>query len=104
MTGRTTPPSAFDPVSAPPATTFDPFRLCVYTTIGLLAWLLTPAVVVAGFAGFALVAYFRARQRGLVRSRCKLGDTRVVMGYLAVAFVAGSGFSIYRLIQLLQGG
>lgn len=101
MTGRTTPPSAFDPVAAPDPVGFDPFRLCVYTTVGLLAWLLTPAAVVAGFAGFALVAYFRARQRGLVRSRCKLGDTRLVMGYLAAAFIAGAGFTVYGLLELV---
>ena len=100
MTGRTSPPSAFDSMSTPQPAVFDPFRLCVYTTVGLLAWLLTPAVVVATFSGVALVSYYRARRQGLVRSRCKLGDTRLVMGYLALAFVGASLFAIYRVSQL----
>lgn len=100
MTGRTTPPSAFDSVSTPQSATFDPFRLCVYTTVGLLAWLLTPAVVVTAFSGVALVSYYRAWRQGLVESRCKLGDTRLVMGYLGLAFVAGTMFAVYRLTQV----
>jgi hypothetical protein len=80
---------------------FDPLRLCVYTTIAALAWLLTPALVVAGFSGVALAAYWRARRNGLVRSRCKLGDTRLVMTYLGLLFVAGTGYSLYGLVQLV---
>jgi hypothetical protein len=89
MTGGASPPSAFDPVHVPVRSGFDPFRLCVYTTIGLLAWLLTPALIVVAFSGTALAAYARARRGGLIRSRCKLGDTRLVMAYLAAAFALG---------------
>lgn len=101
MSGRTTPPSAFDPRYPSQATPFDPIRLCVYSTIGLLAWLLTPALVMAGFSGVALVAYRRARRKGLAKSRCKLGDTRLVMTYLGVLFIAGAGFTVYRVVELL---
>jgi hypothetical protein len=72
----------------------------VYTTVAVLAWLLTPAAVVALFSGVALVAYFRARRAGLVKSKCKLGDTRLVMAYLAVAFFAGAYFTVQRLTAM----
>ena len=101
MSGRTTPPAAFDPKYPSQSAQFDPLRLCVYSTIGLLAWLLTPAAVMAGFSGVALVAYWRARRQGLVKSRCKLGDTRLVMAYLAVLFFAGAVFTVYRVLELL---
>jgi hypothetical protein len=55
----------------------------------------------AGFSGVALAAYWRARRQGLVRSRCKLGDTRLVMTYLGVLFFAGVGFTVYRVLDLL---
>jgi len=101
VSGRITPPAAFDPKYPSPSAPFDPLRLCIYSTIALLAWLLTPAAVMAGFSGVALAAYWRARRQGLVRSRCKLGDTRLVMTYLGVLFVAGVGFTVYRVLELL---
>jgi len=101
VSGRTTPPAAFEPSYPSQATPFDPIRLCVYSTIALLAWLLTPATVTAVFSGVALVAYWRARRAGLVKSRCKLGDTRLVMAYLGVLFLTGSGLTLYRVLQLM---
>jgi len=100
MSGRTSPPSAFDPGLAAGNQPFDPLRLCTYTTITILAWLVTPAVVVSVFSGIALVAYYKARRQGLVKSRCKLGDTRLVMAYLGIAFLLGGGFTLYRIMQL----
>jgi hypothetical protein len=77
-------------VTAPPQSTpYDPLRLCVYTTVALLAWLLGPVVVVAfAVAGFA--GYRAARRAGLERSRCVLRDTRLVLLYLGVAALAGA--------------
>jgi hypothetical protein len=63
--------------------------LCIYTTIGILAWIFTPALVVAMFGVLGVVGYVSARRRGLAKSRCKLGDTRLVVAYLAVAATAG---------------
>jgi len=64
--------------SVPP----DPLRLCVFATIALISWIAGPiAVVVFGTIGF--VGYLRARRAGLLRSRCVLGDTRIVLLYLA---------------------
>jgi hypothetical protein len=66
---------------------FDPLRLCVFTTVALLGWVLGP-VAVLGFSAVAVLGYARARRHGLLRSRCKLGDTRIVLAYLVV--VAGA--------------
>ena len=80
------PPHADRPA---PSTTapYDPLRLCVFATVALLGWVLGP-VALLGFAVLAIVGYARARRDGLLRSRCKLGDTRLVLAYLALLAVA----------------
>jgi hypothetical protein len=70
------------------AAVFDPLRYCIFTTLGIIAWIAGPAVVVAAASAFGVAAYWRARRAGLTRSKCVLGDTRLVMLYLGVAFVA----------------
>lgn len=70
------------------AEAYDPLRLCVYATVALLAWLLGPVAVVV-FAALGFVGYWRARRAGLLRSRCKLGDTRIVLVYLAALVATG---------------
>lgn len=80
------------------AAPYDPLRLCIYTTIGLIAWLITPPLTVAIFGTIGVVGYLRARRRGLVSSRCLLGDTRLVIAYLALAAVAGLGWTVWRLV------
>ncbi|GAB5900736.1 hypothetical protein [Mycolicibacterium mageritense] len=62
---------------------YDPLRLCIYATVALLAWLLGPWAV-AGFAALGLAGYIRARRGGLLRSKCALRDTRLVIGYLGI--------------------
>jgi hypothetical protein len=64
--------------------------------VALLGWVLGPVALLA-FAMLAIVGYSKARRAGLLRSRCKLGDTRLVLAYLfalAVAAVAGIYFWI----------
>ena len=78
-----------DPTVPDPAPPFDPLRLCVYTTVALLACLLGP-IALLGFALLAIAGYARARRAGLLRSRCKLGDTRLVLVYLSVIAVAAA--------------
>jgi hypothetical protein len=80
----------------------DPLRLCVYTTIALLAWGLGAPVVVMAFGGLGLIGYGRAASRGLRRSRCFLGDVRLVIGYLAAAFGLGAFFTIHRVLHALR--
>ena len=81
---------------APPAPP-DPLRLCVATTVALVAWVLSPPVAIVVFGTLAIVAYVRAYRAGLLASRCKLGDTRLVLGYLSVAVVAGVVGIVIRL-------
>ena len=66
-----------------PEAPYDPLRLCVFATVALLGWLLGPWALL-GFSVLAVVGYARARRAGLLRSRCKLGDTRLVLLYLVV--------------------
>lgn len=89
------PPHAEQPEhhSAP----YDPLRLCVFATIALLGWVLGP-VALLGFAVLAIVGYARARRDGLLRSRCKLGDTRLVLLYLTV-LAAAACVGIYLWID-----
>lgn len=79
----------------------DPLRLCIFTTIGLLAWLLTPPLVVTWFGGMGLWAYTKAYRGGLKTSKCILRDTRLVLAYLGVAFLAGAFFTIRAVAEWL---
>lgn len=72
-------------VGRPPAP-FDPLRLCVYATVALIACVLGP-IALLGFSVLAIAGYARARRAGLLRSRCKIGDTRLVLLYLSVLAV-----------------
>jgi hypothetical protein len=86
-------PHVDPPTTHPPD---DPLRLCVFATVALLGWALGP-VALLGFAVLAIVGYSNARRGGVLRSRCKLGDTRLVLAYLvalALAAVAGIYFWI----------
>ena len=72
-----------------PAPSFDPLRLCVFTSVALIACILGPLAVLV-FALIAIAGYAKARKAGLMRSRCKLGDTRLVLAYLGVIAVAAA--------------
>jgi hypothetical protein len=80
--------------SEPP---FDPLRLCVFATVALIAWITGP-VAVAVFAAVGFVGYLRARRAGLLRSRCQLGDTRIVLVYLAALVVAGVAGTVWAAL------
>jgi hypothetical protein len=82
-----------EPAGEPP---FDPLRLCVFATVALIAWVLGP-IAVAVFAAIGFVGYLRARRAGLLRSRCKLGDTRIVLAYLAVMVATGVAGTVWAL-------
>lgn len=78
---------------------YDPLRLCIYTTIGLIAWLITPPLTVGIFGTIGVFGYLRARRRGLASTRCLLGDTRLVIAYLALAAIAGYSWTLWRLLD-----
>ncbi|HTE74820.1 MAG TPA: hypothetical protein VK640_16710 [Actinomycetes bacterium] len=82
------------------AATYDPLRLCVFTTVALLTWLIGPAVVVA-FAALGFTGYVRARGAGLTRSKCLLRDTRLVLGYLALVGLSALAGVAWQLRDLL---
>ena len=67
----------------------DPLRLCVFTTVALLGWLLGPLAVLV-FAGLAFTAYVKARRGGLLRSKCLLRDTRLVLAWLGLLVVVAT--------------
>lgn len=75
--------------SVPDPVGFDPLRLCVHATIALITCVFGP-IALLGFSVIAIVGYARARRAGLMRSKCKLGDTRVVLAYLAALAVAAT--------------
>jgi hypothetical protein len=87
------PPQAPGPAEQP----FDPLRLCVFATVALIAWVAGP-IAVAVFAAIGFVGYLRARRAGLLRSRCKLGDTRIVLVYLATLVVAGAAGTVWAVL------
>jgi hypothetical protein len=74
-----------DQQSPPP---FDPLRLCIFATIALLGWLAGP-IALAVFAAIGFAGYWKARRRGLKRSKCYLRDTRLVLAYLGILLASG---------------
>lgn len=87
-----------DPQS-PPA--FDPLRLCIFATVALLGWAAGP-VALAVFASIGFAGYWKARRRGLSKSKCYLRDTRLVLAYLGFLLAAGL-WGMYSLAaQLLS--
>lgn len=89
------------PRPIPPPPIRDPLPLCIYTTVALLAWFLSPALVAGLFALAGLGAYARAWRAGLRQSDCVLGDPRIVMLYLGLVTAAGLGWTAWRIVHLL---
>ena len=81
-----------------PQQVFDPLRLCIFTTIALLAWLLTPPLVVVWMATLGLIGYVKAYRAGLTKSRCYLRDVRLVLLYLGVAWLLGVVFTVREVV------
>jgi hypothetical protein len=88
-------PDSTRPTPATPAG-YDPLRLCIYSTVALIAWLAGPFAVVF-FAGLGLAGYVRARRAGLTRSKCYLRDTRLVIGYLSLLVLAAGAAGVWRI-------
>ncbi len=103
---RHEPPIAFtrtpDKVPVEEHKQYDPLQLCIYTTIGIISWLITPALTVAIFGTIGVLGYAQARRRGLAKSRCKLGDTRLVIAYLAIAATIGAAATILNVVRFLD--
>ncbi len=98
-----TPPSveAPSPISQPARPLpFDPLRFCVYTTVALLAWIVSAPVMMMAMSALGLWAYRRAIRGGLTRSKCVLRSPRLVLLYLGSIFVIGAGALLYSVRQL----
>jgi hypothetical protein len=78
---------------------FDPIRLCVYTTIALLAWLVSPPVMLMAMSALGIAGYVRAMRAGLTKSKCVLREPRLVLVYLGSAFVAGAAAIVVRFVR-----
>ena len=78
---------------------FDPIRLCVYTTIALLAWIVSAPVMMMAMSALGLVAYARAMRDGLTRSKCVLRKPKLVLFYLSTVFVAGAAAIVMRITR-----
>jgi hypothetical protein len=76
----------------------DPVRHCVYTTIALIAWVITPPAAVVWLSSLGLWGYARAWRAGARRSRCVLRDIRLVFAYMGSAFVLGAAFTVRSLV------
>jgi hypothetical protein len=79
----------------------DPLPYCIYATVALIAWLVSPPLAVACFAALGLRKYWRAWRAGLGKSDCLLGDPRRVMAYLSLLLIAGLGVTIWNIITWL---
>ena len=78
---------------------FDPIRLCVYTTIALLAWIVSAPVMMMAMSALGLVGYARAMRAGLTRSKCVLRRPRLVLFYLGTVFAAGAAAIVVRFVR-----
>jgi hypothetical protein len=89
-TGATLPPD--------PASRLDPVRFCAMTTVALIAWVIGPPACLMAMSALGLWAYVRAVRGGLRESRCVLRRPALVLGYLALTFLAGAGALAWRFL------
>ncbi len=86
----TRPPAAL--VDPPPTADRRPLvgiSACTLTAGALLAWLVGPPLAVALVSGVGIAAHLVRAQQAHRAGTCILRDTRLVLAYLVVAFVAG---------------
>ncbi|MGZ8438897.1 MAG: hypothetical protein ACXWXR_10225 [Candidatus Limnocylindrales bacterium] len=64
------------------------FTFCRMGTVGLIAWLVSPAVFVLVVAVAAIVLYGRAMSLGVSWSKCFLRRPTLIIGFWAIVAVA----------------
>jgi hypothetical protein len=72
------------------------FTFCRMGTVGLIAWVVTPAVFVLVVAVVAIVLYARSITLGVSWSKCFLRRPTLIIGFWAVVAVA----DLYWLLVL----
>ncbi|MEP6494953.1 MAG: hypothetical protein ABJF01_19865 [bacterium] len=75
----------------------DPLRFCVYTTVAVLAWIVSAPVMMMAMSGLGFWMYSRAIRGGLTTTKCVLKRPRLVLGYLAAVFLAGAGGAAFKI-------
>jgi hypothetical protein len=81
---------------------YDPIRFCIFTTVALIAWAFGPPFAVTLMSGLGLWAYATAWRQGLRQSKCFLRDPRLIMAYLAAAFVLGLIFMVRGIVHVVS--
>jgi hypothetical protein len=76
------------------------FTFCRMGTVGLIAWLVSPAVFVLAVAVIAIVLYGRAMTLGVSWSKCFLRRPTLIIGFWAIVAVADA-YWIFVLGQRL---
>jgi hypothetical protein len=64
------------------------FTVCKMGTVGLIAWLVTPPILVLVVALAAIYLYGRALALGIKRSQCVLRRPMLIMGFWAAVAAA----------------
>jgi hypothetical protein len=67
------------------------FNFCKMGTVGLMAWLVTPAIFVLVVAVVAIALYGKAVALGITRSQCILRRPLLIMGFWT-AVAAADGY------------
>ena len=96
-------PAASHSTASVSAQPYDPLPLCIFATVALISWLTGPFAVIF-FAGLGFAGYVRARRAGLGRSKCLLGDTRLVLVYLGAMGFAGAVGATRSILEVLGAG
>lgn len=76
------------PLSRPEKYERMAFTFCRMGTVGLIAWLVSPAVFVLGVAIVAIVLYARSITLGVSWSKCFLRRPTLIIGFWAAVAVA----------------
>lgn len=89
-------PLPYPPLTTPQKYERLAFTFCKMGTVGLLAWLMTPAIFVLVVAVIAIALYGRAVTLGITRSRCILRRPLLIMAFWSIVAVADAAWLITR--------
>ena len=70
------------------------FTFCKMGTVGLIAWLVSPAIFVLAVALVSIYLYGRAVALGITRSQCVLRRPLLIMGFWAAVAAADATWLI----------
>lgn len=79
----------------------DTVRACTMTLVALIAWVITPPAAVLLFATVGLVGVARAHRAEKVIGHCSLGRPKLIVAYLAIAWLLGAWFTVAEVASLM---